>query len=182
MIRHTKKILLVNRDFQLRYTRMAVVVGFFSTLLTVILILFPLFQFQILRFPNFVPYPFVIGMVVAALANFVMVAYFGIVLTHRIAGPMFSLVRQFRAVSGGNLNAKFNVREQDELKFVIRNFNEMVDGLAMRTLADLQKVDAILKTLSENAVPQALIDTEALRQDLASRINHIQGIGGSPPA
>ncbi len=175
-----KKIYLINRDFQLRYARTAVLVGFFSTLLTVVLILFPLFQFQILRFPNFVPYPFIIGMLLAALANFAMVAYFGIILTHRIAGPMFSLVRQFRAVSGGNFNAQFKVRDRDELKFVIRNFNEMVQGLADQTRKDLVKIDRIVAALSENAGPRALVDAEALRADLTARITITSDIGGPP--
>jgi methyl-accepting chemotaxis protein len=166
----TKKIYLINRDFQLRYARTAVAVGFFSTLLTVVLILFPLFQFQILRFPNFVPMPFVLGMVMAAVINFVMVAYFGILMTHRIAGPMFSLVRQFRLVSGGNYNAAFGVRERDELKFVIRNFNEMVAGLTSQTLKDVEKIDRIVMALSENPSQPALEDAKALRAELMARI------------
>src|SRR4051812_38187621 len=88
-----KRLYLINRDFQLRYTRLAVVVGLVSTALTLFLILFPLFWFRIVRYPNFVPVPFMWAIGVAAVLNVLIVAFLGIVITHRIAGPMFSLVR-----------------------------------------------------------------------------------------
>jgi nitrogen fixation/metabolism regulation signal transduction histidine kinase len=106
----------------------------------------------------------------AALLNFGMVAYFGVRLTHRIAGPMYSLVRQFRLMRDGNLVAKFNVRQQDELKFVVRNFNEMVDSLTTQTRRDLGRIEKIVAALSESGASPALIEAEALRADLQARI------------
>lgn len=166
----SKRVFLINRDFQLRYARSAVLVGFFSTILTVVLILFPLFQFQILRFPNFVPFPFVVGMIIAASVNFAMVAWFGILMTHRVAGPMFSLTRQFRIVQNGSYVAEFKVRENDELKFVIRNFNEMIAALHDVTRSDIAKMDKIVAALSESPATPALADAESLRADLKARL------------
>ena len=109
----------------MRYVRLAVFVGFVSTLLTIFLVVFPLFQFGILRFPNFLPTPFLIGMALAALVNFFIVGLGTVMLTHRVAGPMFSLVRQMRTLEIGNLRASLRVREKDDFKFVFRHFNEM---------------------------------------------------------
>ena len=47
--------------------RVAVAVGLASTMLTVFLILYPLFHLDIVRFPTFVPKPFLVGIAVALL-------------------------------------------------------------------------------------------------------------------
>ncbi len=174
----TKRIVLINRDFQLRYARSAVIVGLISTVLTVTLLLYPLFHFGIIRFPNFLPYPFLVGMLLAAALNFALVAYFGILMTHRIAGPMFSLVRQFRAVTNGDLRAQFKIRDDDEMKFVVRNFNEMMESLSAMAGRDLEKVDKLLAGLDsdrEGARQAAL----ALRSELKSRLEGSAGTGAA---
>jgi hypothetical protein len=93
-----KRIFLVNRDFQLRYTRAAIGVGILSTALTTTIILYPLYTFEILRIPRFLPTPILATMAMACLVNIVFLAIMGIFVTHKIAGPMYSLVRHFRLV------------------------------------------------------------------------------------
>jgi len=140
-----KKIYLVNRDFQLRYTYSAVIVGLISTALTTVVILSPLFIFKILRIPNFLPTPVLVAMAVAAFINIILVALMGVIMTHKIAGPMYSLVREFRRIEAGLWNVKMRLRQDDDLKFVVRNFNEMVSAIVQASEADLSTIEQLLE-------------------------------------
>ncbi|MCX6129316.1 MAG: hypothetical protein NTX25_09680, partial [Proteobacteria bacterium] len=60
--RQKQRLILINRDFQFRYTGAAVLVGLLSTTLTCSVILYPLYQFEILRIPRFLPWPILIVM------------------------------------------------------------------------------------------------------------------------
>jgi methyl-accepting chemotaxis protein len=166
-----KRLYLINRDFQLRYTRVAVLVGIVSTALTVFIILFPLVQFRVIRFPNFVPAPFLWAMSVAAVLNFLIVAMMGILITHRIAGPMFSLVRHIRMIQGGRLSPPLQVRENDDLKYLVRNFNELLDYLRVTITNDKAQVDAIAARLADpGGTEAARALAETLSRDLAARL------------
>jgi hypothetical protein len=169
-----KKLYLINRDFQLRYTRIAVLVGLVSTLLTLFLILFPLFQFQIIRFPNFLPAPFLWAIAGAALLNFVILATLGILITHRIAGPMFALVRQFRMIQAGRFGNHLKIREGDDLKYVVRNYNEMVDSLVIMTQRDLTNFDMLIQGLEKKdprALDELLTLTRRFRTEVSARLD-----------
>ena len=166
-----KRLYLINRDFQLRYTRLAVVVGIVSTVLTLFLVLFPLFWFRIIRYPNFVPVPFLWAIAVAAVLNVLIVAFLGIVITHRIAGPMFSLVRHIRLIQTGRLTPPLKVREGDDLKYVVRNFNELLQYLHDRTAQDKARVEAIAHEVrAAGGLASALALTEALMAELTDRL------------
>lgn len=173
MFQLKKRIYLVNRDFQLRYTRVALAVGLVSTVMTVGLILYPLFYLDIVRFPYFVPAPFLIGMSLAAVLNFAFVTAFGIVTTHRIAGPMFSLVRHLHLIKLGQRPSELRVRDGDDLKFVVRNVNEFLEFINHRTVSDLSKLDEILATLGEDdGTVKAKSQVRELRDDLEKRLAH----------
>lgn len=149
--RFQKKILLINREFQLRHARAAAAVGFVSTLLTAAIILYPLYVFEILRVPKFLPLPVLGTMVLAVLVNITMVGFLGISVTHRVAGPMYSLLREFRKLQMGRLDAFLRVRKDDEFKFVVRNFNEAVENLRAATIEEIGVVkDLIKKSNSED--------------------------------
>ena len=65
----------------------------------------------------------------------------GIFITHRIAGPMFALVRHFRVIQTGRLTPPLRVRASDELKYVVRNFNDMLEYLLKVTARDKAVLD-----------------------------------------
>ncbi len=139
-----KRIYLVNRDFQLRYAFAAVAVAMVSTVLTAIILLYPLYTFEILRIPRFLPWPIFGVMILAVLCNLLLLLFVGVFITHKIAGPMFSLVRAFRQVEHGNWAARLVVRSDDELKYLVRNFNEMIDGLVKIAQADSDRIESAL--------------------------------------
>jgi hypothetical protein len=164
-----KRIFLVNRDFQLRYTRVALAVGVVSTALTVFLILYPLFYLDIVRFPTFLPRPFLIGIVFAAIVNLAIVAFMGILMTHRIAGPMFALVRQMRAIQAGYWQSHLKVRPGDDMKYVVRNFNDLVDYMLDTSKRDLTHVDLALAKLRSLDTGGALTELQQLHEELSAR-------------
>lgn len=137
------QLFLINRDFQLKYTKAAVGVGILSTVLTAVIILYPLFAFEILRIPHFLPWPIFTTMAVATLVNISFLALMGVFVTHRIAGPMYSLVKHIRLVGLGQWGIQMKLRDDDELKFVVRNFNEMILELKQMGTNDYEDIKAV---------------------------------------
>jgi hypothetical protein len=183
--RKFNRIYLINRDFQLRYTRLALLVGCGSTVLTVVLILYPLFQFKIIRGLAFVPPPFIAAIVFASIVNFTLVAAMGILITHRIAGPIFSLVRHMRQLQASRFGGSFKVRTGDDLKYLVRNYNEVVESLAAMTQSDIDRLDAIAERLERvrgsGAVDEALALTAAMRAELQTRLTSDSTLTMPPP-
>ena len=154
-----KRIYLINRDFQLRYSLAAAAVGVASTALTAVLFLFPLFQFEIIRIPRFLPWPILAAIGLAALLNVFLVGLLGVFITHRIAGPMYALVRCFRRIEMGRWAGHLRVRDGDDLRFLVRNFNTMVDGLIRTGQDDLVLLDQLEKAAESG-------DLEEVKQKL----------------
>lgn len=167
-----KRIILVNRDFQLRYAGAAVGVGLITTSLSVFVTLFPLYVFEILRIPRFLPWPILAGMGIALVINVASVFGMGIVITHRIAGPMYSIVRHLRRIGLGFYGYHMRIRDGDDLRYVVRNVNDMIDSLKFLTKQDLYSIDKATK-LAEGgdlaALKQELLE---FRQRIAERLEH----------
>ena len=163
----TKRIYLVNRDFQFRYTRMGVLAGIVSTAITTLVILYPLFVFKILVVPQFLPTPILVGMLAAAVINIAIIVMFGILITHRIAGPMFSMVRHLRRMQIGQWRTFMRVRPGDELQLIVRNMNELSDALVQTATKDLELIEKAFAGSPSNEVSSALHE---LRERMRSRI------------
>lgn len=57
---------------------------------------------------------------------------FGIVYSHRTAGPLYHFRRVFEQIKAGNLNARVRLRPNDDFKEVAQAFNDMMDSLNRR--------------------------------------------------
>lgn len=170
-----KKILLVNRDFQLRYTKAAIAVAIVSTTLSASVILYPLYIFEILRIPKFLPIPILGAMFAAVLINVGMIAFLGVIMTHRLAGPIYSITREFRKVAGGVWGSQMRIRPEDDLKYLVRSYNEMSEGLENICKADIEALGEIEEKLKaagsdENLAAQPLEQLTALRNSFKERI------------
>ena len=152
-------------------------VGLLSTVLTTTLILYPLYQFEILRIPRFLPIPILSVMGIAALLNMGLVAFMGILLTHRIAGPMYSLVRHFRRIEDGRWYGQMRVREGDDMKYLVRNFNAMLESINQQTHVDFEKLRQVRELLvatewsDAEKVSRALMEIKALDERLRGRLH-----------
>ena len=65
----------------------------------------------------------------ASLFCLAVVSLFGIVLSHRVAGPMFHFKRVFRAIREGNRFERIHLRPGDDFRDVADEFNQMIEGL-----------------------------------------------------
>jgi methyl-accepting chemotaxis protein len=176
-----KRIWLVNRDFQYRYTGAGVAAGLVSTALTIALILYPLFVFKILTVGMFLPLPVIIAMLCAAILNCIVQIFFGIILTHRIAGPMFSIVRQIRLIAQGKWRVTLRQRQGDELQTLVRHLNEMSDSLVNIAKSDIQALESIKGSLIEShedasKLKPILASMDQLIGAIESRIHEQKGV------
>jgi methyl-accepting chemotaxis protein len=163
-----KRIFLVNREFQLRYVRSAILVGLVSTVLTTILILYPLYEFKIIRIASFLPQPVLLAMAIAAFANVAFIGYMTIFFTHRVAGPMFALTRQMRIIEEGSFDARLRIRDDDEFRNIMRGFNAMVDSLKGVCESQLAQIDALINDGAvSDGVKERLVQ---LRNQISSRL------------
>ncbi len=71
----------------------------------------------------------------------------GIVITHRVAGPVYKMKRQIRAVRDGNLSVPSPLRKGDELKDFFDTFNEMVGALRERRQEQVQILKQVISEL-----------------------------------
>lgn len=145
----TKRMIVVNRDLQLRYTGAAVMVGTLTTCLTTFFILLPLYVFKILVIPRFLPWPILFVMALALLMNIFSVFILGLIMTNRIAGPLYALIRAMRQMGRGDFNAHLRVRATDDLKYVIRHFNDMAASLSRLTRDDIDNIDTMIARANE---------------------------------
>jgi len=174
----SKKIWLVNRDFQLRYAAAGLLAGLASTFITATLIIYPLFAFKILTVGVFLPWPIISAICIAITLNAGLQILIGIMLTHRIAGPIFSIVRQLRIIGGGRWNVQLGQRNHDELGMVVRHINEMSECLTKVAREDLNSLNQIESALGMLKVENSQLKIIAeLIEDLKTKLQ--QRISGS---
>ncbi|MCY4380105.1 MAG: hypothetical protein OXC40_00845 [Proteobacteria bacterium] len=185
-----KRIFLINRDLQFRFARIAFFIGFISTLLCTVVILYPLFQFEILRIPKFLPLPILSAMVFATILNICCIMFLAIIITHRIAGPVFALSREFTEMSQGVFGRELQLRKTDDLRYLSRCFNEMSVSLKNLTYDDIERITLALDTIKsleqelatltmsaeENDDQEYVLSSdkmESLKEQLAHLVTHL---------
>jgi hypothetical protein len=100
---------------------------------------------------------------------------------------MFSLVRFMRRIQSGELDSSLRVRESDELKYVVRNFNELLDFLRGQALRDADRAGQIVAKLTSIKgasadVDQAIAIATELQQTLATRAAKRDDLEEATPA
>ncbi len=142
-----RRTYLVNREMQFRYARSALVVGAVTTFMSVALLLWAFWSFNIWQGQR-LPTPVLVCLGAGLVINLCGVFFVTIVITHRVVGPMFNLLRQFSHVARGDFSAMARFREQDEMHYVARRFNEMVMMLRVRNDFVVGKVDEAIRALN----------------------------------
>lgn len=145
----TSKIFLVDRDFQFKLALRGAAVGLISSIFGLAVVWYPLYLFERLPSGMALP-PMVYGFIaLAVLANIFAIVAFGIRISHRVAGPVYSIVRHMRRVEKGHKVTLLNARHSDELKYLVRNYNNLLVGLEFsrkRRLAILRELASSLGT------------------------------------
>lgn len=92
------------------------------------------------------------------------ITMFSILVTHRIAGPMFALKRRMMEVAQGVIHAKpLQFRRTDEFQDVAETFNMMMQNLHKMRKEELQEIHDVLaetlNTLERTNIPLAQLNT-----------------------
>ena len=176
-MKRPKRIILINRDFQLKYAKVVIFLGFISTVFTAALLLIPLYQFEILRIPAFLPLPIMFAMGIACTGNVIFIGLLGVHMTHRIAGPMYSLTKSFHEIERGRWFCRARIRKSDDLMYVVRNFNAMMDAISLQAKSDNQMISAIFSKLSlpdGDTEVNALLD--GLKESYKTRLGYEKSV------
>jgi nitrogen fixation/metabolism regulation signal transduction histidine kinase len=105
----------------------------------------------------------------------------GIVFTHKVAGPIFKMKRLIRQVGEGKLVLREKLRKGDELQHFFEAFENMVNDLRARQMAEITKVDKILDRLVDAPVSQRGMrefdedGVELLKQLRREMQDHLEG-------
>lgn len=120
----------------------------------------------------------------AMLVVFVLLALHSVLVSHRIAGPLYRFRSIFKAVAQGDLSIRANLRKSDYLGKESDSLNEMI--LSLRTkLVGIQKhsevMEAALLELKESVergslkdMHQHIVDLQAGSEGLEASIRHFR--------
>ena len=110
-----------------------------------------------------------LGGVLAALV--VLLGLGGIVVTHKIVGPIFKMKRLLREVGDGNFHVQGRLRKGDELQEFFEVFATMVEKLKARQEVEIGLLDAAIASAREAGAEEKLVDKlSALRAHMMKEL------------
>lgn len=86
-------------------------------------------------------------LILFVIAIFLSLVIWGILITHRIAGPIFIISRYVDSITDGKIPETRPLRKKDELKEFFEKFNKMIESLKERENVDIVVINDVLKTL-----------------------------------
>ena len=109
---------------------------------------------------------------VIALGVFVIfVGLAGIVVTHKVAGPIFKMKRQITDVGEGHLKIPAKLRKGDELVDFFQAFDVMVHSLRDRQEKEIALLEDAIGKLEGKAEPDALEPLNAVREEMRAALD-----------
>jgi nitrogen fixation/metabolism regulation signal transduction histidine kinase len=118
----------------------------------------------------------------AGLALLLLLTVMGIVITHRIVGPVHKLKRLLRRVSTGRLVVDERLRRGDELEDLFETFLQMTYSLRAMQNARVATLDATLRRAETTGAAADVVDgLRALRAQMMLGIEKRRGGSLQPP-
>ena len=145
---------MVNRSLQIKFAGSAVLIGISSSAVSAGMLLWSFWVFNIWQGQR-LPVPILVVIAVVMFFNILGIYVAALVATSRIAGPLFSLLRQFSRLAHADFSTHAKFREGDEIHYVARRFNEMAERLAGRDDEIFSKVDAAALALENQDFEKA---------------------------
>ncbi len=106
----------------------------------------------------------------------VIAVFIGIVISHKIAGPVYRLQKVARDVSQGNLTASVHLRRDDELKNLSNAFNSVIENMHRLVCKDkklIYELSQITNNLYASLKDKKINEEEALA--LIRKLNDLVG-------
>ncbi|MEN9581037.1 MAG: hypothetical protein RJA70_4046 [Pseudomonadota bacterium] len=101
----------------------------------------------------------------------------GIWVTHKVAGPIYKMTKQIKAVEAGDLEVPCPLRKGDELGDFFEAFRHMVRSMRRRQHEEIEQLDSAIRQLSGSMTAEQL---GALIQ-LRDRMRNSLGATEAPP-
>jgi nitrogen fixation/metabolism regulation signal transduction histidine kinase len=99
----------------------------------------------------------------------------GIVVTHKVAGPIFKMKRQIRELGAGSLHVPSPLRKGDELVDFFEAFRSAVMNLRKNQEGEITMLDRAISNLEKKAAPEDLVELRALREEMQSALDRPSG-------
>ncbi len=101
----------------------------------------------------------------------VLIGFAGIIVTHKVAGPIHKMKRQIREVGEGHLRIPNKLRKGDELVDFFEAFETMVLNLRSRQQSEIDKLERAIATLEPKADPGELDSLYQLREEMKKALH-----------
>jgi nitrogen fixation/metabolism regulation signal transduction histidine kinase len=98
------------------------------------------------------------------------VGFAGIVVTHKVAGPIHKMKRQIKELGGGSLQIPAPLRKGDELVDFFEAFRQAVMRLREHQQEEIAMLDRAIENLEPTATTEELKDLKLLRADMAAKL------------
>jgi nitrogen fixation/metabolism regulation signal transduction histidine kinase len=101
----------------------------------------------------------------------VLIGFGGIIVTHRVAGPIYKMKMNLKAVADGHLRVPSPLRKGDELVEFFETYRSMVIALRGRQEEEIQRIEKAIVALEAKAAAGDLEDLQALRRDMKAALD-----------
>ena len=91
----------------------------------------------------------------------------GILITHRVCGPVFVIHRDLTTMLAGKYPRKHPIREGDEFRETFKLFMEVVESLKKRDADEVEKLNEVIAAAKQKGMPDPVVAT--LEQFVAER-------------
>jgi len=96
----------------------------------------------------------------------------GIVITHKVVGPVYKMKFLFREVTKGKLKLAGKLRRGDELQDFFEVYAQMIETLRQRQGEEIARIDEVIATGKGSGVPEATLESlRKLRDDMQSALD-----------
>jgi methyl-accepting chemotaxis protein len=166
---------MVNRELQLKYAGSALIMGIVCSLSSFAILLVSFWSFGIWQGQR-LPFPVIFAIIVSLLVNLAGIMVTNVLSTQRIVGPLFNLLKQFQRVARGDFRAHAKFRANDEIHYVARRFNEMLNRLEERDNEMFEHLEKATQALRDNQHEEAM---EAINHVRTMRMRALSSAEGN---
>ena len=162
---------LIDRDFQLKYAFLLACVAIFVALLIGGVVYYAMQEsYQVLasanlmdnaevrslvqQWKNFLTY----NLLIILCGTIVFLTIFGVLVTHKIVGPIYVLKKRLNDVTAGRYHIPMTLRRSDEFQGLKHQFNTMIEALRLRNTTELKILNDISQKVQNPEAKSALND------------------------